>query len=66
MTKPTAKPFRVPPAYILRIQVKLDALAIAADPAAALGALFLLHCATKKVLEVIPERENEEEKKNLT
>jgi hypothetical protein len=55
-------PFRVRPVRIERIRAKLDALAIAPDPAAALGALFLLQAAVRDCLKDIPEQPNEEAK----
>ena len=59
---PPVPPFRVRPVRIERIQARLAALEAAPDPAAALGALFLLHCATKDCLKDIPEQPNEEAK----
>lgn len=57
MIKPvpdTPKPFRVPPRRIKRIQMHLDALAKAGDPAEAMKALFLLHCACRDCLKEMP------------
>ena len=54
---PVPQPFRVRPSRIARIQAKLAMLGAAPDPAAALAALFLLHCACKDVLKDIPKEE---------
>lgn len=47
----------IPRSKITQLHAKVKTLSIAVEPADALAALFLVHCATKDCLEYIPEGE---------